>query len=103
MSADIPDITLREQMTPFESVNHYVERAAEHAGIHESVRQRIRMAASELRVEVPVRRDSGEIATYAGYRVQHNSARGPYKGGIRFHPEADIDEVRALASRLAPG
>jgi len=100
MSEHAPDITLREQMTPFESVNHYVERAAEHAGIHESVRQRIRMAASELRVEVPVRRDSGEVATYAGYRVQHNSARGPYKGGIRFHPEADIDEVRALASLM---
>jgi glutamate dehydrogenase (NAD(P)+) len=100
MSDVTPDITLREHMTPFESVNYYVERAAEQAGISESIRRRIRMAASELRVEVPVRRDHGDVETFAGYRVQHNSARGPYKGGIRYHPHADIDEVRALASLM---
>jgi glutamate dehydrogenase (NAD(P)+) len=100
MSDTSSDITLREHMTPFESVNYSVERAAEHNGIADWVRRRIRMAASELRVEVPVRRDHGEIETFAGYRVQHNSARGPYKGGIRYHPHADIDEVRALASLM---
>jgi glutamate dehydrogenase (NAD(P)+) len=51
-------------------------------------------------VQVPVRLDSGQLGVYRGYRVQHNGARGPYKGGIRYHPEADIDEVRALASLM---
>lgn len=100
MHPDQPDTRLRPDMTAFESVNHYVERAGEIAGVSNSVLTRIRMPASELRVEVPVRRDDGDIDTFVGYRVQHNSARGPYKGGIRFHPRADIDEVRALASLM---
>ncbi|HRJ78218.1 MAG TPA: Glu/Leu/Phe/Val dehydrogenase dimerization domain-containing protein [Planctomycetota bacterium] len=54
----------------------------------------------EVTVAVPVRMDSGKIHVYAGYRVQHNGARGPWKGGIRYHPEVDLDEVRALASLM---
>jgi len=48
-------------------------------------------------VAVPVRMDSGEVRTFMGYRVQHNDVRGPYKGGIRYHPEVSLDEVKALA------
>ena len=51
-------------------------------------------------MQVPVRLDNGELLVVRGYRVQHNGARGPYKGGIRYHPEADLDEVRALASLM---
>src|SRR6185436_10479726 len=51
----------------------------------------------ELTISIPVMMDSGELQVFEGYRVQHCSARGPYKGGIRFHPQADINEVRALA------
>jgi glutamate dehydrogenase (NAD(P)+) len=58
------------------------------------------MPDSELRVEVTIRLDDGETASFNGYRVQHNDARGPYKGGLRYHPDADIDEVRALASLM---
>jgi glutamate dehydrogenase (NAD(P)+) len=47
-----------------------------------------------------VRRTDGRIHVYAGYRVQHNGARGPYKGGIRYHPDVDLDEVRALAALM---
>jgi glutamate dehydrogenase/leucine dehydrogenase len=50
-----------------------------------------------IHVHLPLRRDNGEIVTFEGYRVQHNSYRGPYKGGIRFHPEVDLDEVKALS------
>lgn len=100
MHPDEPDTQLREQMSSFESVNHFVDRAALATGIDATVLDQIRMPASELRVAVPVRRDSGEIDTFVGYRVQHNAARGPFKGGIRFHPSADIDEVRALASLM---
>src|ERR687887_235404 len=46
------------------------------------------------------KREDGKLHVYSGYRIQHNGARGPYKGGIRFHPEVDLDEVRALASLM---
>lgn len=54
----------------------------------------------ELRVEIPIRLDDGTLKVFVGYRVQHNGARGPAKGGIRFHPSVDIDEVRALAAAM---
>ncbi|MBA2625602.1 MAG: glutamate dehydrogenase, partial [Acidimicrobiia bacterium] len=54
----------------------------------------------EISVQVPVRRADGSALVVRGYRVQHNGARGPYKGGVRYHPEADLDEVRALASLM---
>jgi glutamate dehydrogenase (NAD(P)+) len=90
----------RASMTPFESVNHFVDRAARLGEIPDSMLARIRMPESELRVEVTIRRDNGEAESFVGYRVQHNRARGPYKGGLRYHPDADIDEVRALASLM---
>ena len=57
-------------------------------------------AYREVQVQIPVRLSDGKIHVYSGYRVQHNGARGPYKGGVRFHPEVDLDEVRALASLM---
>ena len=54
----------------------------------------------ELRVSLPVRMDDGRIEVFIGYRIQHNAVRGPYKGGVRYHPHADQDEVRALASLM---
>lgn len=95
---DVPE--LREDMTALDAVLYSFERAAEHQEIPESTRARLRRPASELRVEVPLRRDDGEIEVFPGYRVQHNAARGPFKGGIRYHPDADIDEVRALAALM---
>ncbi|HYE80271.1 MAG TPA: Glu/Leu/Phe/Val dehydrogenase dimerization domain-containing protein, partial [bacterium] len=55
----------------------------------------------EISVQVPVRKDNGELEVYTGYRVQHNGARGPMKGGIRYHPHVDLNEVRALAALMA--
>lgn len=83
-----------------EAVNYAFERAADMIGVAESTRAMLRMPAKELRVEVPLRRDNGALDVFVGYRVQHNSARGPFKGGIRYHPMADIEEVRALASLM---
>jgi len=51
----------------------------------------------EVTVQIPVKLSDGKIHVYSGYRIQHNGARGPYKGGVRFHPEVDVDEIRALA------
>jgi glutamate dehydrogenase (NAD(P)+) len=55
----------------------------------------------EIRVEIPLRMDDGALVVYQGYRVQFNGARGPFKGGIRYHPHVDIDEVRGLAALMA--
>jgi glutamate dehydrogenase (NAD(P)+) len=59
-----------------------------------------RSSYREVQVQIPVKQSDGKIHVYSGYRVQHNGARGPYKGGIRFHPEVDLDEVRALAELM---
>jgi glutamate dehydrogenase (NAD(P)+) len=66
-------------------------------GIHAILRQPER----ELTVAVPVRMDDGQIKVFTGYRIQHSSARGPCKGGIRYHPEVNLNEVRALAALMS--
>lgn len=88
------------EANPFAAVNHWFDQGATAAGIEEDFRLLLKTPYREMRVEVPVRRDDGRLDVYIGYRVQHNGARGPYKGGIRFHPEADLDEIRALASLM---
>ena len=64
------------------------------------MRQLLLTPQREVQVQIPVELDSGTIATFIGYRVQHNNARGPMKGGLRYHPQVDLDEVRALASLM---
>ncbi len=64
-------------------------------------KQRCAPAYREVRVQIPIKLSDGRIHVFSGYRVQHNGARGPYKGGIRFHPEVDLDEVRALAELMS--
>jgi glutamate dehydrogenase (NAD(P)+) len=60
----------------------------------------LRSSYREVQVQIPVKLSDDRIHVFAGYRVQHNGARGPYKGGVRFHPEVDLDEVRALAELM---
>jgi glutamate dehydrogenase (NAD(P)+) len=91
---------LSEHMTPFESVNYFFHRAAHHEKLADTAIAMLSGTFRELRVQVPFRRDDGGMEIAYGYRVQHNAARGPYKGGIRYHPSADIEEVRALASLM---
>ncbi len=91
---------LREDMTPFEAVNYFFLRAAEIDRLSDAAIAVLTSTYRELRVQVPVRRDDGSLSVHIGYRVQHNGARGPYKGGIRYHPSANLDEVRALASLM---
>jgi glutamate dehydrogenase (NAD(P)+) len=86
------------ELNPFAAVNHYFDLGATAAGVPEDYRLLLKTPYREMRVEVPVRMDDGRLQVLIGYRVQHNGARGPYKGGIRYHPEADLDEIRALAS-----
>jgi glutamate dehydrogenase (NAD(P)+) len=90
----------RAELSNFEIVNHYFNQAAERLGIRDDIAAVLRSAYREVQVQIPVNRSDGRIHVYTGYRVQHNGARGPYKGGVRFHPEVDLDEVRALASLM---
>ncbi len=78
----------------------YLERAASQIGLESEILLLLRSPFREMHVEVPVRLDNGKLAVFSGYRVQHNGARGPYKGGIRFHPDVDLDEIRALAALM---
>lgn len=85
---------------PFLDVLHNFELAAKKINLNEELALLIRTPDRELRVELPVMMDDGKLHSIIGYRVQHNNARGPYKGGIRYHQEVDLDEVRALASLM---
>ncbi|MCI0439360.1 MAG: glutamate dehydrogenase [Chloroflexi bacterium] len=87
-------------LSTFDEVNMFFDRAAERLGLADGVSEMLRRPWRELHVSVPVRMDSGEIKVFSGYRIQHNGARGPYKGGVRYHPDADQEEVRALASLM---
>ena len=92
-------MTTNHQST-FDSVNVFFDRAADRLGLTDGVRDMLRRPWRELSVSVPVRKDDGSIEVFSGYRIQHNGVRGPYKGGVRYHPEADQEEVRALASLM---
>ncbi len=83
-----------------ESVNQYVAWAAEILDLEEYIRTLLADPYRQIDVQVPIHADNGSVLTFRGYRVQHNGARGPFKGGLRFHPETDLDEVRALASLM---
>ena len=77
-----------------------LEAACERLGYGEGIQKLLALPAREIKVELPIVRDNGEIAVFSGYRVQHHNARGPYKGGLRYHPEVNLDEVRNLASLM---
>ncbi|MFM8733993.1 MAG: Glu/Leu/Phe/Val family dehydrogenase [Pirellulales bacterium] len=87
-------------MPPSDPARIYFERAAAELDLSESMRRLLATPRREVQVQLPVERDSGEIATFIGYRVQHNDARGPFKGGLRYHPQVDLDEVRSLAALM---
>ncbi|HKI94042.1 MAG TPA: Glu/Leu/Phe/Val dehydrogenase dimerization domain-containing protein [Gemmatimonadales bacterium] len=90
----------RSSMRTGAIVQNQFETAADLIGLEEHLRHILKTPFRSVTVEVPVRMDDGRIEVYRGYRVQHNGARGPCKGGIRFHPEADHDEVLGLATTM---
>jgi glutamate dehydrogenase (NAD(P)+) len=85
------------ELSNWEVVNHWFDLAAERLDLRDDVADVMRSSYREVQVQVPVTLSDRRIHVFNGFRVQHNGARGPYKGGIRFHPEVDLDEVRALA------
>jgi glutamate dehydrogenase (NAD(P)+) len=87
-------------MNALESMKLYFNRAADRLGLDDSYRKLLLTSKREVQVQVPIVRDNGELQTFVGYRVQHDNSRGPMKGGFRYHPEVDLDEVRALAALM---
>jgi glutamate dehydrogenase (NAD(P)+) len=88
-----------DRISTYETVNHHFDAAADRLGLADDLREILRTSRREVQVQIQVR--VGEsIRTYRGYRVQHNGARGPFKGGLRYHDEVDLDEVRALAQLM---
>jgi len=86
-----------ERDNPFRIAQQQFDKAAEILDLPQDIREVLRVPQRELSVNFPVKLDNGATKVFTGYRVQHNLGRGPVKGGIRFHPDVDIDEVRALA------
>jgi glutamate dehydrogenase (NAD(P)+) len=88
------------EVSNLDIVRHYFEIAADRLKLPDDLRVVFWTPYREVTVQIPVKLSDGKVHVYSGYRIQHNGARGPYKGGVRFHPEVDVDEVRALASLM---
>jgi glutamate dehydrogenase (NAD(P)+) len=93
----IPRIAPREDLNPYRIAQIQFDLAAEYLKLDQGVRQILRTPKRMLEVSIPTKMDNGQIKIFTGYRVQHNVARGPAKGGIRYHPNVTLDEVKALA------
>ena len=89
---------LAEELNPFKIAKQQFNRAADYLDLDASTRAVLSTPKRQLIVSIPVKMDGGDVQVFEGYRVQHNIARGPCKGGIRYHPNVTLDEVKALAS-----
>lgn len=89
---------MSQQVNAFETAQRQLDQACGMLGLSPGMQQFLRVPMREHRLSIPLRMDSGDYRVFEGYRVQYNDARGPAKGGIRFHPDETIDTVRALAA-----
>src|SRR5512137_520983 len=86
-----------ESLNPNDIALQRFDAAADLLQLDATIRDRIRLPERELIVHFPVKMRTGKVTMFTGYRVQHSTARGPAKGGIRYHPDVTLDEVKALA------
>ncbi|HEX2686954.1 MAG TPA: Glu/Leu/Phe/Val dehydrogenase [Kofleriaceae bacterium] len=91
-------VSLKDRGNLFEIATRQIDKAMKLVNIDSDVAEILAQPKNELIVNFPVRLDSGKFQVFKGYRVQHNNILGPYKGGMRYHPEANLDEMKALAS-----
>lgn len=87
-----------DEKNPFEAMSERFDRAAQLLGLDPDLYAVMRVPSREIKVYIPVRMDTGNIEVFEGFRVQHNFARGPAKGGIRYAPDVTLDEVKALSA-----
>lgn len=90
----------KEKSTAYQKVMKPFDRAADRLGLDPDIRKILAATTNEITVHFPVRLDDGRVEMFTGYRLQHNNALGPYKGGIRFHSTVDLDELRAMAIQM---
>src|SRR5947209_7782736 len=91
-------VEVAEDLNPFRIAMRQFDTAAEKLELSEGLREVLRRPRRALSLSLPIKMDDGSLRVFQGYRVQHNSSRGPCKGGIRYHPNVTFDEVQALAS-----
>ncbi|SFI99086.1 Glu/Leu/Phe/Val family dehydrogenase [Olleya namhaensis] len=97
-TADLKKVTKKVPIIGMmDNVMEQFNSAADHINLHQSIRKILSITNNEILVNFPVKMDNGDVEIFTGYRVQHNNALGPYKGGLRYHPTVDIDAARALA------
>src|SRR3989441_8168559 len=94
----VPRIAPREDLNPFRIAQIQFDMAAEYLKLDLGLRQVLRTPKRILEASIPTKMDNGQVKVFTGFRVQHNVARGPAKGGIRYHPNVTLDEVKALAA-----
>ncbi|HEX9090599.1 MAG TPA: Glu/Leu/Phe/Val dehydrogenase dimerization domain-containing protein, partial [Anaerolineales bacterium] len=88
---------MAEQINAFQMAQRQFDGVSKQLNLDPQVAEILRWPAREFKFTIPVHMDDGSIRVFTGFRVQHNDARGPHKGGIRFHPAETLDTVRALA------
>ncbi len=89
---------MKENLNPYVISQMQFDQAADHLKLDAGLREVLRRPKRQMVVSIPVKMDDGSVRVFEGYRVQHNIARGPAKGGIRYHPNVSLDEVKALAA-----
>ena len=90
----------RAKVSDLDVVRHHFDRAWDSLGYPDDIRQIFWEPYREVTVQIPIKAADGTTRVYHGYRIQHNGARGPYKGGVRFHPEVCLEECEALAMMM---
>src|SRR5436190_14664978 len=95
--SNVPEVYDELNTSMFRLAVAQFEEAADRLALDPRLRERLKLPQRALIVSVPIRMDDGSVKVYAGYRVQHDTALGPSKGGVRFHPEVNLGEVAALA------
>ena len=98
MADEMRRFTGSDEKNPFEAMSERFDRAAQLLGLDADLYAVMRVPSRELKVYIPVKMDTGHIQVFEGFRVQHNFARGPAKGGIRYAPDVSLDEVKALSA-----
>ena len=94
----LPRMAPREDLNPFRIAQMQFDMAAEYLKLDAGLRQILRTPKRVMEVSIPVKMDNGQTKVFTGFRVQHNVSRGPAKGGLRYHPNVTLDEVKALAA-----
>src|SRR3990167_9338814 len=86
---------------PFQNAMTQLDKVAKIKNFGQEFITRLQQPDRDIRISIPVKMDDGSVKIFEGYRVEYNNALGPYKGGIRYHPETEINEVKALAFWMA--